>query len=798
MAELFRYAAFISYSSKDAPFARKLHRALESYGIPASLGKFDLIGGGGKKNRIYPVFRDREELSAGQLGDQIEANLKASGALIVICSPAGAASPWVQKEIEFFAALGRHAKIFAIIPDTAPLVDEQGADCTQSCFPPAFRGDALSGDKLEPLAADARKGKDGFRNAWLKIVAGMIGVTPGQIIDRDKRRRRERTIASVAAGLTSALAVALSLAFLDARNWRSDLTSLASTLESAGETANAASVSLAGLPEPGALLLADHRDSETAVLRSAAGLPPVADLGRLTAFRFSPDGSLLWVRAFSGRGFLLDIDAQRVIALTNTFLSSDDGNFVVIDNPEPPSESYESARARASGQEVRSVALLDRGRGDSVTPLGEMESISLSSDGRFFAALPPGGTLAVRDLQNASPTIQLQPGERVSFSPDARYLVANGRTVSLFDLRASSGPVVLGPATGVQFSRTNSQLATLWRRTLQVHSLPSGNVRTFENVASAQMSPDGRLVVLAAYSQSSSDAQWAVHDLVGDAAPLTLGRLSSAQLSSRGAFVVATSDGEAQLWDIRRRRAIRSLGEVTESEFSPRERYLVTDVPGGQSLSEIRFALYDTANPQQQIELGPLSRFYFSSDDRFLALRDPAGEGSLIDLRTAQRIVIGRSKELAFSPDARFLFVLDDSGNGVLHRLSPDISRLRGATLRATICASSANVMRPLPLRDGATGSEMRSLRGRLWNPCDWRGLFSLMPDPGRGDGWFEGPRQWLRLMRVRYFGAPDWRCDETTSEASDAVRARREIMCRQAGEYVAEPAMVSPGQRTP
>jgi hypothetical protein len=193
MAELFRYAAFISYSSKDAKFAQRLHRALESYGIPSSLGKFDLIGGG-KQNRIYPVFRDREELSAGQLGGQIEANLKASAALIVVCSLNGAASPWVQKEIEFFAALGRHAKIFAVIPDTAPLVDEAGADCTQACFPPAFRGDALSGDKLEPLAADARKGKDGFRNAWLKIVAGMIGVAPGQILDRDKRRRRQQAV----------------------------------------------------------------------------------------------------------------------------------------------------------------------------------------------------------------------------------------------------------------------------------------------------------------------------------------------------------------------------------------------------------------------------------------------------------------------------------------------------------------------------------------------------------------------------------------------------------------------------
>lgn len=112
------------------------------------------------------VLRDREELSAGHLGDQIEANLEASAGLIVVCSSNGAASPCVQKEIEFFAAQGRHAKIFAIIPDTAPLTDDTGADCAQSRFPPAFRGDALS-DKREPLAADARKVKDGLRNAWL-------------------------------------------------------------------------------------------------------------------------------------------------------------------------------------------------------------------------------------------------------------------------------------------------------------------------------------------------------------------------------------------------------------------------------------------------------------------------------------------------------------------------------------------------------------------------------------------------------------------------------------------------------
>jgi len=200
MAELFRYAAFISYSSNDAAFAKRLHRALESYGIPNTLGKFDTLGGGGKPNRIYPVFRDREELPAGELSERIEQALRQSRSLIVVCSPSAAASLWVQKEIESFLAMGRREHIYAIIASNAPLTDKIGADATRLCFPPAFRGNALADpNALEPIAADARAVKDGFRNAWLKLVAGMIGVNAGALQDRDRRRRRTALLKNIAA-----------------------------------------------------------------------------------------------------------------------------------------------------------------------------------------------------------------------------------------------------------------------------------------------------------------------------------------------------------------------------------------------------------------------------------------------------------------------------------------------------------------------------------------------------------------------------------------------------------------------
>ena len=58
-----RYRAFISYSHKDARWARWLHRTLEGYQLPRRLrgttGEF-----GALPDRLRPIFRDREELSS--------------------------------------------------------------------------------------------------------------------------------------------------------------------------------------------------------------------------------------------------------------------------------------------------------------------------------------------------------------------------------------------------------------------------------------------------------------------------------------------------------------------------------------------------------------------------------------------------------------------------------------------------------------------------------------------------------------------------------------------------------------
>lgn len=166
--EDFKYKAFISYSHQDEAWANWLHDQLEGYQPPEDL---QLTG------KLSPIFRDMEELAASRdLSRTIEAALEASENLIVICSPAAAASEWVRAEIERFVELGRDEHIFCLIVDGTP------NDPAAECLPPPLRA-------REPLAVDARTVGHSRGNALLRLYAGLLGV------DFNALRRREASIA---------------------------------------------------------------------------------------------------------------------------------------------------------------------------------------------------------------------------------------------------------------------------------------------------------------------------------------------------------------------------------------------------------------------------------------------------------------------------------------------------------------------------------------------------------------------------------------------------------------------------
>lgn len=207
-----KYWAFISYSQRDKEWSGWLQRAIETYRVPRRfVGRTSRDGA--VPRRLFPVFRDREELpTSADLGSNIEQALRASRYLIVVCSPNGATSRWVNEEVRGFKAMGREDRVLAIIVDGEPNASDKPDAGVPECFPPALRyrvgpDGALTQKRTEPIAADVRPDRDGRSNARLKILAGLLGVGFDELRQRERTRRQRRAawIAAAAAVIVGAL-----------------------------------------------------------------------------------------------------------------------------------------------------------------------------------------------------------------------------------------------------------------------------------------------------------------------------------------------------------------------------------------------------------------------------------------------------------------------------------------------------------------------------------------------------------------------------------------------------------------
>ncbi|WP_417531597.1 TIR domain-containing protein [Marinobacter lipolyticus] len=243
-----KYLAFISYRHSDnkvegRQWATWLHQAIETYEVPADLVGKPLPGGGEIPARIYPIFRDEEELPANaDLSGAITRALDCSSLLVVLCSPRAVESTYVADEIDYFKKLGRSARIIAAIIDGEPNTswDEgkqaAGFKASDECFPIPLQFEYADGERTskhaEPIAADFRLNDNGtplegwttpeaYRQALkadgitgaaaaervaayekqlhlmlLKIIAGILGVPLSDLTKRDKEyqlaRERER------------------------------------------------------------------------------------------------------------------------------------------------------------------------------------------------------------------------------------------------------------------------------------------------------------------------------------------------------------------------------------------------------------------------------------------------------------------------------------------------------------------------------------------------------------------------------------------------------------------------------
>jgi WD40 repeat protein len=208
-----RYRAFISYSHKDEKIAAKLHRYIEQFRIPKKMEVKWSQGSEAVSRRIFPVFRDKDELpSSADLGAQIETALKISDFLVVVCSPDSAQSHWVNEEILTFKRMGKASNILALIVSGEPNAEEKtDVPNNQECFPDGLKyavdtdGNLQRSVRMEPIAADCRKGTGNTSDAFMKIVAGLLGVGYDELKQREIKRKQR--FAYLIAGV--ALAVVL-------------------------------------------------------------------------------------------------------------------------------------------------------------------------------------------------------------------------------------------------------------------------------------------------------------------------------------------------------------------------------------------------------------------------------------------------------------------------------------------------------------------------------------------------------------------------------------------------------------
>ena len=212
----FRYYAFISYSHQDKVWADWLHKALETYAVPKRLvGRTTTAGI--IPRRLTPIFRDRDELaSANDLGRKVNEALAQSANLIVICSPRSAASHWVQEEVLAFKRLGRSERVFCLIVDGEPSASDLPGGEAEECFVAALRFELGTDGQpttqhAEPIAADARAGKDGKSNAKLKLIAGLLNVGFDTLKQREMHRHNRR-LAAIAAFAVAMMAITSTLA----------------------------------------------------------------------------------------------------------------------------------------------------------------------------------------------------------------------------------------------------------------------------------------------------------------------------------------------------------------------------------------------------------------------------------------------------------------------------------------------------------------------------------------------------------------------------------------------------------
>jgi WD40 repeat protein len=485
-----KYRAFISYSRIDRVAARDLQARLERYVLPQALR---LIKPGLKHDPrpLKPVFRDEDELVPGQdLPRRIRLGLEGSEYLLVLCSPAAAASEWVEKEILDFCALGKGENILAIVVGGVPHAAARGQPPELECLPDALRfeletdgegGMRVTGRAAEPLWVDWRAGERTDRTMFLRVVAGLLSLKSfDELIRRDAQAQRRRRAVTIAAAASVAIVVVASIIgyAAQARHARMQesrtLADLAHTAAQAKDYRAAARYAIAGVrrgetpfigfdPADAEAELANAIASAMIVERTIETHSPIAELS------YAPDSKRVLVAGGRSARFWDTLAGTPVggvmtasSAITQVALSPDGGLFALA-----------SDNGAVQVWDARAQTPV----GPSLRCTGKTGSLSFSADGaRLYAG--GGNTICQWSSRTGAPVrpaltfgghtqvLGLLPGgdsavivNDVAVAKDADLILASSDTGDQIARTATTSLGFWGPATA---SRDGRKIVTSW------------------------------------------------------------------------------------------------------------------------------------------------------------------------------------------------------------------------------------------------------------------------------------------------------------------------------------------------
>ena len=677
----FKYKAFISYSHSDKKWGDWLHKALETYRVPrAVIGQPSRDGKVPQK--LFPIFRDREELpTSDDLGGMLKNALEQSAYLVVICSPNAAGSLWVNEEILAFKRMGKENRILALLVDGEPNAADQGREDIE-CFPKALKfqigeDGELTNQRTEPIAADARPGKDGKENAKLKLLAGLLGVKFDDLRQREKRRKRQQKI-GLAAAATAILGTIGAVWFqgFQAQNKEEDarlyeesngLAARAYGLLEDGRVGDAIRMALSGLPDNpyggerpynssaffalslamqqmhlDGLLMGEGVDEENMVFNDAGDRLLVFGETQGLALYDLETRQILWrVTELPAKSAWFAVEDTEIIVVT-----SDNG---MVAHRLDPATGYERDRFKPSDELNYDT---------DQYPWGDGLQVAV----RNFAALPDGEYVMYLDIY------RIDTGQKIfhipfddtipayEVLPDYGLVIAfSGNRVKIYDGASDSVTVRLDPddpdslADAYAIDTVNGRLAINFRNdALLVFDLETGEVTNsltteYGSTVDAyhlKYTPDGRYLLA---TGGSGESVWdmeqqrylpRLNTLAEDM--VTMGTVE-APVYLAGGYDNNDQEYEAQLWmpdqEISGNHVMNFPGRAI---YNPaREEWVVAGLPPQ--------IWKNPGRPEISLEM-PSYELEFSPDQKFLMSRNWDGRIEIIEVASGE-MIIGQAVE---------------------------------------------------------------------------------------------------------------------------------------------------------